>query len=113
MCHLICYQNRLFFGNMLTLYLRKEEVDEEPEFDVIIPATLRGTEITSIQAKDDDDGSLLTGVERQACVDSFMALFYGIFGLQLQIGGRPATPKEQAHLNTRFLLNTHARVGWD
>lgn len=68
--------DQLFFGNMLTHYLRKEEVDEELEFDIIIPAALRGTDITSVRAKEDDDGSVLTGSENQALDDNCMAHFH-------------------------------------
>lgn len=32
--------DKIFFGNMLTQYLRSEAVDEEPGFDMIILAAL-------------------------------------------------------------------------
>lgn len=48
--------DRLFFGIILTHYLWKEEVDEEPEFDMIIPADPRGTDITSVRGKEEEDG---------------------------------------------------------
>lgn len=47
--------NLLFFGNILTQYLRKEEVDEDLKFEMIILAPLQGTDIASIQAKEDND----------------------------------------------------------
>ncbi|XP_075108914.1 uncharacterized protein LOC142180747 [Nicotiana tabacum] len=52
----------------------KEKVDEEPEFDVIIPAPLRGTDITSIRAKEENDMTMLTGFEHNARDDSFMVM---------------------------------------
>lgn len=64
----------MFFGNILTQYLRIEKVDEEPEFDVIIPAPLRGTDITSIRAKEENDMTMLTGFEHNARDDSFMVM---------------------------------------
>lgn len=57
--------DRLFFENMLTQYLRKEEVGEERESNMTIPTAIRGTDITIIRAKEDDDGFVLTGVERR------------------------------------------------
>ncbi|OIT36501.1 hypothetical protein A4A49_51234 [Nicotiana attenuata] len=91
--------DRLFFDNMITRYLRKEEVEEELEFYIVIPAPLRGTDITSIRPKKENDMNTLTCAERNARDDRFMAHFYGMLNLQLQIRGRPATQEERANLH--------------
>lgn len=91
---------------MLTHRLRKEEVEEEPEFDIVILAAFHNMDITSTRAKENDNGSVLTSAEGQAWDDSFMAHIYGMPDFQLQIGGRPATSEECAQLNER--LNAHA-----
>lgn len=51
----------------------------------------------------------LTGAEHNARDDTFMAHFYGMFELQLQIGGRLATTEERANLHEHFPLNAHAQ----
>ncbi|OIT38720.1 hypothetical protein A4A49_06774 [Nicotiana attenuata] len=53
--------------------------------------------------------SSLKGAERNARDDNFMAHFYEMLDLQLQIGGRPATPKERDNLNECFPLNAHVQ----
>lgn len=68
---------RLFFDNLLTQYLRKEEVEEEREFNIVIPAPLRGTDITSICLKKENDMIALTGTEHNAHDDGFMAISMG------------------------------------
>lgn len=94
--------DKLFFGNVLTQHLRKEEVNEERKFDMIILPALWGTDITSIRAKKDDDGFVFTGAERQDRADSFMVHFYRMLDMQLHICEQSATLEERAHPNERY-----------
>ncbi|OIS95992.1 hypothetical protein A4A49_31474 [Nicotiana attenuata] len=73
--------NRIFFVNMLTQYLRKEQVDEEPQFDMLLPPTSRATDITIIRWLDDEDDTTLTTSERQDRDESVLPHLYGMMDL--------------------------------
>ncbi|OIT33407.1 hypothetical protein A4A49_52747, partial [Nicotiana attenuata] len=117
--HLICYQmtqvqtgkkiDRVPFANMLTQYLRQEEVEEKKEFDHIIAPSLRVTDLTNVLVKEENPTTSLTGAEPNARDDNFMAHLYGMMDLQLRIGRRSATTEERAILEQQFLLNAHAQ----
>nr|XP_033513542.1 uncharacterized protein LOC117278208 [Nicotiana tomentosiformis] len=117
--HLIRYQmsevrkrkciDRLSFANMLTQYLRKEEVEEERDFDKVIPPPLRLLYITRIRVKKENDIATMIGAEHNARDDSFMAHLYGMIDLQLRIRGRPATTEERATLEERYPLKPHVQ----
>lgn len=68
---------RLFFRNVLTHYLRKEEVDKELEFDMIIPAAPCSTDITSIRGKKDDDGLCFTSASIRLVMIVLLLTFMG------------------------------------
>ncbi|OIT06308.1 hypothetical protein A4A49_15868 [Nicotiana attenuata] len=72
-------------------YLRQEAVEEEKEFDHIIAPPLRPTDLTNVRFKEENTTTSLTGAERNAHDDNFMAHLYGMMDLQFRIGGRPAT----------------------
>ncbi|XP_075091938.1 uncharacterized protein LOC142172071 [Nicotiana tabacum] len=117
--HLICYQmtqvrtskkiDRMPFANMLTQYLRQEKLEEEKEFDHIIAPPIKPTDLTNVRVKEENTRTSVTGVERNACDDSFMAYLYGMMDLQLRIGGRPATIEERAILEQWYPLNVMPR----
>ncbi|OIT38081.1 hypothetical protein A4A49_04105 [Nicotiana attenuata] len=86
-----------------------ERVEEEPEFDHTIDQLIRQTDITNLRLKDEAGTPSLTGAERNARDDSFMAHLYGMMDLQLRIGGRPATSEERTELEQRYPLNAHAQ----
>lgn len=89
---------KIFFGNVLTQYLRAEAVDEDPDFNMIIPTAPNATNITTIHGKDEYHGFSVTTTERQAHDASFLAHLYLMLNLQLQIGSRPTT-QERMQLN--------------
>nr|XP_009616420.1 glutamic acid-rich protein-like [Nicotiana tomentosiformis] len=118
--HLIRYQmtrvrtskriDQMPFANMLTQYLRQEEVYEEKAFDHIIDQPLRLMDITSVRVKEDTVMPSIPGAERNARDDSFMAHLYGMMDLQRQIGGRSATTEESAILEEQDEnVNTHEK----
>lgn len=76
---------------------------------MIYPAPLRGTGITNIRRKKENDVVVLTGAEHNARDDSFISHFYGMLDLELQIGGRPATQEKKHHLHEHFSFNAHAQ----
>ncbi|OIT30026.1 hypothetical protein A4A49_40064 [Nicotiana attenuata] len=106
--HLIRYQmasvrtskkiDRMPFPNFLTRFLQHEGVEEEPEFDHTIDQLIRQTDITNLWLKDEVVTPSLTGAERNARDDSFMAHLCRMMDLQLRIGGRPATFEERTEL---------------
>ncbi|OIT03117.1 hypothetical protein A4A49_01934 [Nicotiana attenuata] len=95
------------FPNFLTRYLQHEGVEEKPEFDHTIDQLIRQTDITNLRLK--GEGGTLTGAERNARDDSFMAYLYGMMDLQLRIGSRPATSEERTDLEQQYPLNAHAQ----
>ncbi|OIS95627.1 hypothetical protein A4A49_02383 [Nicotiana attenuata] len=101
--------DRMPFANFLTQFLKKEGVEEEPEFDHTIDQPIGQTDITNLQLKDESAMPSLIGAECNAHDDSFMGHLYGIMDLQLRIGGRPATSEERTELEQRYPLNAHAQ----
>ncbi|OIT04208.1 hypothetical protein A4A49_09583 [Nicotiana attenuata] len=99
--------DRMPFPNFLTRFLQHERVEEEPEFDHTIDQLIRQTNITNLRLK--GEAGTLTGAERNARDDSFMAHLYGMMNLQLRIGGRPSTSEERTDLEQRYPLNAHAQ----
>lgn len=82
----------IFFGNVLTQYLRQEKVDKDPRFDMSIPTAPRATDIACIRGNDEEDGTTLITAEPPARDDNVMAHLYGMMDLKLRIGDRPTTP---------------------
>nr|XP_009781816.1 PREDICTED: uncharacterized protein K02A2.6-like [Nicotiana sylvestris] len=84
-------------------------VDEDPQFDILLPLTSQTTDITIISGLDEKDGTILTTTEHQARDEIILAHLYGVMDLQLRIGGRPATSEERTQLTERFPLNLPAQ----
>nr|XP_016492016.1 PREDICTED: uncharacterized protein LOC107811572 isoform X2 [Nicotiana tabacum] len=76
---------------------------------MLIPATSRATDITVICGPNEEDGTTLTTMERQARDESVLAYLYGMMDLQLRIGGRPVTSEERTQLTERFPITTLAQ----
>ncbi|OIT27997.1 hypothetical protein A4A49_33611 [Nicotiana attenuata] len=86
---------------------KHEGVEKEPEFDHIIDQLIRQIDITNLRLKDEAGTPSLTGAERNACDDSFMAHLYGMMDLQLRIRAHPATSEERTLIwssDTRSML---------
>ncbi|OIT20098.1 hypothetical protein A4A49_54018 [Nicotiana attenuata] len=79
--------SRIFYGNVFTKYLHSEE---DPDFDIVLPALTRSFDITRVQGPDEDGLSTLTAPECNAQDECLFVHLYGMMDLQLRIGGRPA-----------------------
>ncbi|OIT33832.1 hypothetical protein A4A49_53502, partial [Nicotiana attenuata] len=105
--------DRMPFVNMLTQYLRQEEVEEEKEFDHIIAPPLRLTDHTNVRVKEENTTISLTGAERNTRDDSFIAYLYGMVDLQLRIGGRRPLQRRGPYWSsgTRLMLMPSSWLG--
>lgn len=99
----------LLFRNMLTQYLRKEVVEKEKEFDIIIPTPLRRTDITSIQLKKENDVAALMVLSEILVVIALCPIFMGCWTYSCRLeGGRLLRRRETIYMSVIRSMTMHS-----
>ncbi|PHT28408.1 Zinc finger A20 and AN1 domain-containing stress-associated protein 8 [Capsicum baccatum] len=96
------------FGNLLTVMLRKEDIEEEPA-EHKLPHNPKKVDLTKVKDVETTHGVNLTTTERHARDESFFRHLYGMTRFTMMSGGCIPTAEELQQLDHDYPMNRHAR----